>query len=188
MKRKPSLPLAPTQTGLGLPTIMDRDLAGTYGVDYVHLAVLAIDIDRVYWLDPDDESLPFGWEVFLTEYYLLTRHPPPRAADRELLEAVCTPLLEETPGEPPLGGQLVFAVYDALSRGHLPSALQPLFRTWRRAPKELAAGLDALHAQAHSRAQMLAEHCLQAALDPPLAPPTRATLERIRSGELQAVL
>ena len=188
MKRKPSLPLAPTQTGLGLPTIMDRDLAGTYGANYVHLAVLAIDIDRVYWLDPDDTSLPFGWEVFLTEYYLLSREAPPRAADQELFEAVCTPLLDESPGEPPLGGQLVFAIYDALSRGLLPSALRPLFRAWRRVPKELVTGLDAMHAQAHSRAQALAEHCLQAPLDPPLAPPSRDTLERIRSGELQAVL
>jgi len=188
MKRKPSLPLAPTQTGLGLPTIMDRDLAGTYGVEYVRLAVFSIDIDRVYWLDPDDESLPFGWEVFLTEYYLLSRHAPPRSAERELLEAVCAPLLDETPGEPPLGGQLVFAVYDALSRGHLPNTLRALFRTWRRVPQDLVAGLTALHQQAHSRAQLLAEHCLQAELDPPLAPPTRATLERIRSGELQAVL
>lgn len=188
MTRKPSLPLAPTQTGLGLPTIMDRDLAASYGVNYVHLAVFAIDVDRVYWLEPEDERLPFGWEVFLTEYYLLARTPPPRAAERELLEALCTPLLEETPGEPPLGGQLVFAIYDALGRGHLPHPLQALFRSWNKAPTELVAGLAALHADAHSHARAFAAHCLDAELEAPLAPPTRAALERIRTGELQAVL
>jgi hypothetical protein len=36
-------------------------------------------------------------------------------------------------------------------------------------------------------AQRLADHCLQAELEPPLAPPTRQTLERIRSGELQVI-
>jgi hypothetical protein len=187
MTKRKRLPLAdPSRSSLGLPTVMDRDLAGTYGVDYVHLAVFAIDIDRVYWLDPEAADLPFAWEVFLTEYYVLARTAQPSAASQELLEAVCTSLLEETPGEPPLGGQIVFAVYDAVERGLL-RELAPLFQNWRNPPEDLVAQLATLHVQSGVMAQRLADHCLQAELEPPLAPPTRQTLERIRSGELQVI-
>ena len=80
MKGKRALPsVAPEQTALGLPTIMDRELAAAHGVTYVHLAVFAIDVDRVYWLEPEHEGLPFGWEVFLTEQFLL-RHLAGRVA------------------------------------------------------------------------------------------------------------
>jgi len=179
MTRKLPLPMAPAQTKLGLPTIMDRDIAGTYGVAYVHLAVFAIDIDRVYWLDPEaeDSELPFGWEVFLTQHYLLSQ---PAAQNTELLEALCSALLEETPGEPPLGGQIVFAIFDAVTRGKLPSSLSALFRHWKRPPAELTRALDRLHEHPHATAKQLASHCLDANLDPPLAPPTRDALQQIR--------
>ncbi|HET8932187.1 MAG TPA: hypothetical protein VFN67_02050 [Polyangiales bacterium] len=183
MKR---LPLAnPNQSALGLPTIMDRDLAAAHGSTYVYLAVFAIDIDRVYWLDPEDTRLPFGWEVFLTEWYLLTWANAQAERGPEVLDAICTPLLEETPGEPPLGGQLVFAVYDAVTRGVLPEQLRTLFTSWRHAPHELLQNLEALHKNALASAKQLAAHCLAADLQPPLAAPTRHTLEQIQSGELQ---
>lgn len=179
MSRKRELPkIAPGQSALGLPTIMDRDLAAAHGVKYVHLAVFAIDIDRVYWLDPEAPDLPFGWEVFLTERFLLT----PPTAESELLEAICMPLLEETPGEPPLGGQLVFAVYDAVRRGELPEELRKLFFAWRSPPRELLAGLAELHTNAQTSLPGLVEHCLQAELSPPLAPPTREALLKMLSG------
>lgn len=185
MKRR-SLPLStPSQAGLGLPTIMDRDLAAAHGSAYVFLAVFAIDIDRVYWLDPEDASLPFGWEVFLTEYFVLSWAHAQGERSQELLDAICTPLLEETPGEPPLGGQVVFAVYDAVARGALPEALKTLFTSWRHAPRELLQNLQTLHASAGASAKQLAAHCLAADLQPPLAPPTRQSLEQIVSGELQ---
>jgi hypothetical protein len=186
MKRKSSLPLAsPTQTGLGLPTIMDRDLAAAHGAAYVHLAVFAIDIDRVYWLDPEDDTLPFGWEVFLTEYYLLARKSASDAVSDELLEGICTPLLEETPGEPPLGGQIVFAIYDAVARGAVPQALTNIFTSWKHPPRDLIAALKELHAKRDDTARQLATYCLEAELEPPLAPPTREALESIRSGQLR---
>ena len=186
MKRRKSLPLAnPNQSGLGLPTIMDRDLAAAHGSTYIYLAAFAIDIDRVYWLDPEDTALPFGWEVFLTEYYLLTWANAQGERSQEVLDAICTPLLEETPGEPPLGGQLVFAVYDAVTRGALPEQLRTLFTSWRNAPRELLQTLHELHENALATAQQLAAHCLAAELQPPLAAPTRHSLEQIQSGELQ---
>lgn len=186
MKRKTSLPLAsPTQSGLGLPTIMDRDLAATYGAAYVHLAVFSIDIDRVYWLDPEESGLPFGWEVFVTEYYLLSHANALTGSGAELLEAMCTALLEETPGEPPLGGQVVFAVYDAICRGALPPELSKVFSSWRSPPRDLVAALGELHGDAQANAKRLASYCLEAELEPPLAAPTRQALEQIRSGELQ---
>lgn len=185
MKRR-TLPLAnPSQAGLGLPTIMDRDLAAAHGSAYVFLAAFAIDIDRVYWLDPEDTRLPFGWEVFLTEYFLLTWAQAQGERSHELLDAVCTPLLEETPGEPPLGGQVVFAVYDALARGALPETMRTLFTSWRHAPRELLQNLHALHETSVATAKLLAAHCLAADLQPPLAAPTRLSLEQIASGELQ---
>ena len=177
---KKSLPLAPpTQSGLGLPTIMNRDLAAAHGVAYVHLAVFCIDIDRVYWLDPEDGSLPFGWEVFLTEFYVLYTQPA-----REILEGMCTELLEETPGEPPLGGQIAFAVFDAVQRGALDPALTDVFGSWKNPPRELVTQLAELHRGAADNAKRLAEHCLQAEITPPLAPPTREALEKIASGQL----
>jgi hypothetical protein len=180
MKRK-SLPVArPTQTGLGQPTIMSRELAAAHGIEYVHLAVFCIDIDRVYWLNPDAPELPFGWEVFLTEYYVIHAQP-----SHELLAAACAELLEQSPGEPPLGGQLAFAVYDAAERGALPAELKQLFATWKSAPRDLLGELATLHAQAPERARQLATHCLNARLDPPLAPPTREALEKVLRGELR---
>ena len=178
MTRRRKLPLASPDTSLGLPTIMDRDLAAAHGVEYVHLAVFSIDIDRVYWLEPELASLPFGWEVFLTEWYLLSR----KLGDAgDMLEAICGTLLEETPGEPPLGGQLVFAIYDALTRGALPESLRTVFRAWKQPPRELLNSLAGLHARGADAARTLAEHCLNAELEPPLAPPTRAALEQFRA-------
>jgi hypothetical protein len=185
-RKKSSLPLAnPTQTRLGLPTIMERDLAAAHGSTYVHLAVFAIDIDRVYWLDPEDSTLPFGWEVFLTDYFLLASKSSTDGLTDELIESICTPLLEETPGEPPLGGQIVFAIYDAVARGALPQSLTNLFSGWKSPPRELVSTLQALHTSADQSAQQLAAYCLAADLEPPLAPPTRAALENIRSGQLR---
>jgi hypothetical protein len=179
MKRK-SLPVvSPSQSGLGIPTIMNHDLVAAHGVAYVHLAVFCIDIDRVYWLDPEDTTLPFGWEVFLTEFYVLYTQPA-----QELLEVMCTELLEETQGEPPLGGQVAFAVYDAVQRGALPQELTRMFGGWKNRPRELVIQLAELHKQAADNAKRLAVHCLQAKLTPPLAPPTREALEQIERGQL----
>ena len=56
---KRRLPAAPS-SGLDHPTIMDRALAAEHGPAYVQLAVFAIDIDRLYALDPERPALPFG--------------------------------------------------------------------------------------------------------------------------------
>jgi len=151
---------------------MDQALAAAHGSSYVDLAAFAIDIDRVYWLDPDDERLPFGWEVFLTERYLSTWTQVHKQAGHDLLLTMCAPLLEEQPGEPPLGGQIVFAVYDAMVRGALPDELRELFASWRHAPRDLLRALHDLRESGPASLKQIAEHCLGAAVQPPLAATT----------------
>jgi hypothetical protein len=184
MRRKRALPVAPRQTSLGLPTIMDRAVAAAHGVDYVHLAVFAIDIDRVYWLDPELATLPFGWEVFLTQWLLLAHLDSRTPAHLDLIEAMCWPLVADAPGEPALGGQIVFAVYDAVQHGALPKGLGKLFVGWRSPPRDLVAALAKLRAAAPASLASLCQHCLEAELSPPLAPPTREALLKILGGEL----
>jgi len=167
---------------LELHTVLDRELAAAYGSSYIELAAFAIDIDRVYWLDPEDERLPFGWEVFVTEHYLLEWSRAQAQAGQDVLLALCAPLLEEKPGEPPLGGQLVFAVYDAVVRGALPDELRELFASWRSAPRELLHALHELRESGPATLVQLAEHCLRAELLPPLAASTRGALERATLG------
>jgi hypothetical protein len=167
------------QTGLGLNTIMDRQLAKTLGAKYVHLAVFAIDIDRVYWLDPERCDLPFGWEVFLCEHEVLAQFDRESATDRELLAAMCANVLELPPGESPLGGQIVFAIYDAVKRGQLDLELWALFTLWKKKPDNLVASLAKLWETPSESAKRLAEHCLRVSLTPPLAAPTRASLEAL---------
>jgi hypothetical protein len=169
------------QAGLGLPTIMDRALAAAHGSAYVHLAVFAIDVDRLYWVDPERSDLPFGWEVFVTECYLLGRIDANEPVGRDLIEATCADLMEESPGEPPLGGQLAFAVYDAVQRGALPAELKPLFMRWKTPPKGLVQSLRKLWSDREAQAARIAETCLATELTPPLAPPTRAALEAMRT-------
>jgi hypothetical protein len=156
---------------------MDRALAAAHGASYVHLAVFAIDVDRMYWVDPERNDMPFGWEVFLTESYVLGSLDATQEAQHDLLEAVCMDIMDETPGEPPLGGQLVFAVHDAVERQRLPSTLRGLFLRWPSQPAELRASLDTLWKSAPGSLVELAAQCLQMDLTPPLAPPTRSVLQ-----------
>ncbi len=175
-----SLPrLAPAQEKLGLPTIMDRALAAKHGAPYVHLAAFAIDVDRVREaVEGYGDPRPFGWEVLLTEVYVLARFGRDGGA---LLEDVVLSILE---GEPDaLGGQLAFAVWDAVERSELPVELRRAFASWRARPKELVRALGKLWPDAPRLAAELAGGCLEAPLDPPLAPPTREALERMAARE-----
>lgn len=169
-----SLPrLSPTQEKLGLKTIMDRALAARHGIPYVHLAAFAIDVDRVReHVEGYDDPRPFGWEVLLTEHYLLERFG---AEDRALLEDAVLSILD---GEPDaLGGQLAFAVWDAVARNALPDSLRVAFKAWRARPDELVEELAQLWPDAARLVPELARGCLDADVEPPLAPPTKAALE-----------
>lgn len=154
---------------------MDRALAVRHGASYVHLAAFAIDVDRVREaVEGPADPRPFGWDVLLTQAYLL-----PRIATEEvsLVEDTVLSILD---GEPDaLGGQLAFAVWDGVERGELPGELRAAFRSWRARPKELAKQLAKLRAQGPELVAELASGCLDAELDPPLAPPTREALERM---------
>lgn len=169
-------------SSLGLPTIMDRALAAAHGATYVHLAVFSIDVDRLYWVDLERADMPFGWEVFLTECYVLQHLDATDPTQRDLLEAVCLDIMDETPGEPPLGGQLVFAIHDAVERQHLPPELRALFSRWPTQPNELRAGLDELWKSPTENLVKLTTQCLQTQLSPPLAPPTVKTLQAMSAG------
>jgi hypothetical protein len=176
----------PQDQKLGRPTIMDRALAQRYGAPYVHLAAFAIDIDRVRELDPEDDTLPFGWEVWLTERYLVhlfdtaTRDPAP------MIEDACLSVLElprPAPGQPAaFGSQLPFAVYAGVTREKLPEALAACFRSWKKPPRQL---LEAL-AEADQHEGLLARlagHCLRAPVEPPLVEPVRTVLTTFEGGQ-----
>lgn len=167
------------QTGLGLRTIMDRQLATKLGSKYVQLVVFAIDIDRIYWLEPERSDLPFGWEVFLCEHQVLSQLDQASAIDRELIAAVCANILEAPAGEPALGSQIAFAIYDAVQRGQLDAELGQLFMAWHKPPEDLIESLAELWKDPGPALRPLAEHCLRATLTPPLAAPTRAVLETL---------
>jgi hypothetical protein len=184
-KRRLRLTPAP-RASLEQPTIMDRAVAVEHGTPYVQLAVFAIDIDRLYALDPDRAELPFGWEVFLCEQYVLARIDAASEPGRALLEDTCLSVLAQPPEEQGYGSQLVFAVYDAVVRGALPASLRPVFAQWHKPPTQLLAALAELSQDPSVALQRCAADCLQRAVDPPLAPPTRATLEAMRDGSFSA--
>lgn len=171
---------------LEIPTILDRGLAGLYGPDYVRLCAFAIDLDRVYVLQPDAPSLAFGWEVFLTQCFTLARVDVTIEGQHSLLEDTCLSILEQSPEDQGYGSQLLFAVYHAVESGLYPDSLRPLFRTWRKRPKQLLKALDSLWS--HAPEDVLtqhAQHCLSARvaseLTPQLTPSTRAALETMQS-------
>ena len=179
---KKSLPtVGPEQEGLGRPTIMDPALAAKHGIDYVHLVVFAIDMDRVCELvDQDEASVwPFGWEVFLTEVHMLGSIDITNEAHRALIEETCISILEEGPGEPALGSQLLFAVYDAIARGEWPSDLRRLFHEWEQGPDELVRELEPLWKDAETEARDLAEAVQEIPIEPPLSPTTEDALEAL---------
>ena len=184
-----SLPqIRPEQEGLGHPTVMDPALAMEHGVPYVHLVVFAIDVDRVraaveeredQAADPPESTWPFGWEVFLTEMYLLGALDPADPAHRAMLADTCALIHEMGPFEqPPFGAQIPFAVYDAVARGAWPGDLAgELLGFWKKPPKALVRQLAPLWEDPEADARDLALECLELDLTPPLAPPTRAALE-----------
>jgi hypothetical protein len=183
MSDGPKRRLAPApRASLEQPTIMDRALAVEHGTAYVQLAVFAIDIDRLYALDPERSVLPFGWEVFLCEQYLLVRIDAGTEAGRALLEDTCLSVLAQPPEEQGYGSQLVFAVYDAVVRAALPASLRSVFAQWHKPPTQLLAALAELWQDPTTVLQRCAADCLQRTIDPPLAPPTRAALEAMRAG------
>lgn len=180
---KKSLPTAdPSLDKLGLPTIMDRALAERHGVPYVHLAVFAIDIDRVREaVEGYDDPRPFGWEVFLAECYLFDRFDPIRRPDEVgLMEDVVLSILDGAPDA--LGSQLAFAIYDAIARHRFPQRLEAAFKSWQARPTELQKDLAKLFAEEAQMRRALAEGCLAVELTPPLAPPTREALIALAAG------
>lgn len=165
--------------GLGRDTIMDAALAARHGVRYVHLAAFAIDLDRLMEAaDDEDLDLPFGFEVFMIEVALLGLLNADDESDLSLIEDAAVSIFErlDPEEEPPLGASLLFAIRDALFRGELPERLAPLFTGWSAGPDELNEQLEPLFADPDLEAAAIARVCLEVALAPPLAPPTRDAL------------
>lgn len=180
------LPVAsPASLGLGQPTIMDRALATKHGIRYVHLIAFAIDIDRATDVLEDDPRLPFGWDVVLTEAYLLARLEHDDAKTRAMIEEVVLDLVEgerDPDTRPPLGSQLPFALYDAVERGAWPTPDEPLFRRWKPASKKLVRDLAPLWPKAATLVPELAAVVLETPLSPALAPPVRDALRAMCTG------
>jgi hypothetical protein len=171
--------------GLGAPTIMEPALAARHGAPYVHLAVFAIDVDRVRAFveaEHPEHDLPFGWEVFLTELYLLRSFDAEHPRALAVIEDACLSVLElgtDPEGEPPLGSQLPFAVHDAVQRGVLPGHLASLFASWRGRAGGLVQELEPLWREAHRHGPALASLCLEVPMEPPLPGPTVHALEEL---------
>jgi len=182
MDKRKLVQLGPAHDKLELPTIMNSALAARYGTAYVRLAAFAIDLDRAYTLVDADEGLPFGWEVFVTECYLLGAVDAHEESDAALLEETCLSILEQPPDDQGYGSQLLFAVYDAIQRGWYPDTLAGPFRSWRSSPRQLHKALTELWAGPVEPLQTLAAQLLALPLDPPLSPPTRDTLEQMHDG------
>jgi hypothetical protein len=166
--------------GLGARTVMDRELAARHGTKYVHFVAFAIDVDRVREaLESEGESMPFGWEVLLTEHWMLERIDPSDAEDRALVEEACASAIAASlaSDEDLLGAQIPFAVYDAVARGAWPKELRAIFSEWKRGPDDLVAKLTQMR-EDDGIVTRFARACLDADLHPPLAPPTTETLKR----------
>ncbi len=176
---------------LGRPTIMDRALAHRYGTSYVYLAAFAIDVDRVHELDPEDGSLPFGWEVWLVERYLVKLFreaaPGPEAeADDapqglvQMVEHACLSVMDlprVKPGQrAPFGSQLPFAIYAGVARKRLPNRLGDAFHAWKKPPLDLLDDLRAIDARPALGPQLV-QHCLEAKVQPALIPPVVEALK-----------
>jgi hypothetical protein len=174
--------LPPGREGLEQPTIMNAALAARYGVRYVRLAVFAVDVDRAYTELRDDEQLPFGWEVFLTEGYLLGAVDATDGQQHALLEETCLSILEQPPEEQGYGSQLLFAVHDAVERGLYPSTLGAPFHSWRKPPKQLHKALSLLWLDAPEQLRALATDVLALPIEPPLSAPSHQSLEQMRDG------
>lgn len=167
---------------------MEPELARRYGSLYVHLAALAIDLDRIaeHVEDEPEDDWPFAWEVFLTEFVFLAKVDLEQAADLALVEEVCASALAASEvamssgagSQGPLGAQVLFAAHDAISRGDWPDSLAPLFANWE-ADGTLGEALEPLWEVAETAAADLAALCLKVELDPPIAPTTQALLEAI---------
>lgn len=167
--------------GLGMPTIMDKQLAQRWGAPYVHAAVFAIDIDRVRaHLDEladigEAEPLPDYWEVFLTAQYLLHARSDADAAQpfEDMLRDLCDTLLHQSEGDL-LGAQILFAVFALMRRDTFETDLSPVFKRWRDEPKEL---LKAVAAFSSDDTRRFVAQCRAAEISPPLAPPVVSILE-----------
>jgi hypothetical protein len=162
----------PGREGLGQPTIMDRGLAALHGTPYVHLAVFAIDVDRVF--RELDAPLPLGWEIQLCVRYLARVGA---ALDPRLIEDACRSAMAQK-GDV-LGTELPFAIDRAVRIGVLPSSLAALFRGWRDPPHRLLRALDDLEAREPAASADSARACLAHPLRPPLAEPTADALHAI---------
>ena len=183
LQQRHALPqVQPQAVGLGRPTIMDRTLAAQFGIAYVHLAVFAIDVDRVFMATEDELELPFGWEVLLCLAYLLGADGSVPEGRDALLEETCSHILAFAPGDAPLGSQLAFAVYLGVESGVLSAALRPAFHSWKKRPKQLLLAAGHFLANPQEQLAQLARSCLAIALQPPLAPPTVEALQSMATG------
>ena len=146
----------------------------------MHLAAFAIDVDRVrdeVETEAIDPLWPFGFEVFLTESWLIEELNLETHA--LLLAETCSGVMKQSTEEDGqiFGAQLPFAVYDGFARGVLPEDLRRLFGSWKSEPRELVRDLAELWADAEGARKRLAASSLEVPLEPPIAPPTKVKLE-----------
>jgi hypothetical protein len=178
-KKKLSV-VGPHEEGLGLPTVMDRALAQKWGIPYVHLAVFAIDVDRVREaIEEADETLwPFGGEVLLLVRYIHANLDPEHHV--ELVEEACQHAMDRSREGMVLGAQMPFALYVLMARGDWPDASKSIFGAWSQEPKDLLESLADIEAEPDGLTELI-DLTLRLELDPPLSPPTEEALLALAS-------
>ncbi len=162
---QPSLPMAgakPSRT-----TLLNRGLAASLGSPYVHLIILAIDLDR---LSEVVDDVPRAWEVFLLSRYI-GRLPKGEAEGLALAtidHAAELAALDEDPCEC-LGAPLLLACGDAAARGHLSSRITASLAELGIDSRGLSKRLAPWHKQPNNLVRELTGRALDAPLAPPLA-------------------
>ncbi len=174
---RPSLPVASAEPAR--PTLLNRGLAASLGSPYVHLVILAIDLDRLS--DVVDE-VPRAWEVFLLARYL-ERLPKGEAEGLALAtidHAAELAALGEDPCEC-LGAPLLLAFGDAAARGRLSTRLTASLAELGIDSRGLSKRMAPWHKQPHDLVRELAGRALTAPLTPPLAELSVRALEALRA-------
>lgn len=156
-------------------TVLSSELARLLGTPYVHLCVLAIDLDR---LSDCLEGVPRGFEVFLLGSAL---ERLPDAEERAALAgAVVEDVLALAEPLEALGAALLLAIGDAAQRGLLPRKLAKRLGEAGIDVAPLSQRMQPWWERPDTLRRELAQQALACTtLSPPIAAPTRKQLEAL---------
>ena len=157
---------------------MDPALAQRYGPPYVHLAAVAIDLDRIAHALTETQEC-YGAEVYLTALYLKRHFSPEITRDCALIEDTCLSVMERE-GEI-MGGQLPFSVHALVKAGSWENAWPVIFSAWKN-PRQLMDRYSEFWNDDAAAGQM-AKRFLDCAVSPPIIEITVQFLQDLSSAK-----